>query len=162
LPTTKRESLYFGMMMCFGMVLVMTVYNLSINGLIGVIPIGEMVVEGIVGFIIALLLDLFIVGPVAKKIAFKLPFDTSKKVFVILAISFCMVVGMVLFMSLYGLGTAYLSNGISSGSLITSYLSIVMKNFIFAFPLQLLIMGPIVRFLFMYFVKGKKLTKAVK
>jgi hypothetical protein len=161
LPTTKRESLYFGIMMCFGMVLVMTVYNLSINGLIGVIPIGEMVVEGIVGFIIALLLDLFIVGPVAKKVAFKLPFDTSKKVFVILAISFCMVVGMVLFMSLYGLGTAYLSNGISSGSLITSYLSIVMKNFIFAFPLQLLIMGPIVRFLFMYFVKGKKFTKAV-
>ncbi|MEH7549331.1 DUF2798 domain-containing protein [Neobacillus vireti] len=155
MPSTRKESILFGTMMCFGMVLVMTVYNLLLNGLFGEIPVGEMFVEGIIGFVIALLLDLFIVGPVAKKVAFMLPYGKSKKIYVILAISFCMVVGMVLFMSLYGLATAYLVNGLSP-AIITDYLSIVVKNFIVAFPLQLLIMGPVVRYFFVNFVKGKK------
>ena len=30
LPTTKKESLQFGLLMCFGMVLVMTMYNFSL------------------------------------------------------------------------------------------------------------------------------------
>ncbi|WP_160723043.1 DUF2798 domain-containing protein [Bacillus sp. USDA818B3_A] len=156
MPTTKKESIIFGTMMCFGMVVVMTVYNLYINGLFGKLALGEIIIEGIIGFIIALLLDLFIVGPAAKKVAFLLPFDKSKKVNVILSISFCMIVGMVLFMSLYGFTTAVLTNGFPSESILLSYLTIVWKNFIFAFPLQLLIMGPVVRFLFMSLVKGKK------
>ncbi|MEH7097147.1 DUF2798 domain-containing protein [Neobacillus vireti] len=155
MPTTKRESILFGTMMCFGMVLIMSVYNLFLNGLIGELSVGEMFIEGAIGFMIALFLDLFLVGPTAKKVAFMLPYDKSKKVYVILAISFCMVVGMVLFMSLYGLGTAFLNNGVRTGSMITSYFSIVIKNFIVAFPLQLLIMGPIVRFLFVKIIKGK-------
>src|SRR3954463_8624147 len=98
MPTTKKESILFGTMMCFGMVLVMSVYNLFLNGLIDELSVGKMLIEGIIGFMIALLLDLFLVGPTAKKVAFMLPFDKSKKVYVILAISFCMVIGMVLFM----------------------------------------------------------------
>lgn len=159
MPTTKKESLQFGIMMCFGMVVVMTVYNLMINGLIGVVSGKVILIEFILGFIIALLLDLIIVGPAAKKVALSLPFDKSKKVYVILSISFCMVIGMVLFMSLYGLGTAYYSNGFTSGSLLTNYWSIVVKNFIFAFPLQLLVMGPLVRYLFINFVKEKNLSQ---
>ena len=155
MPTTRKESILFGTMMCFGMVLIMSVYNLFLNGLIGELSVGEMFIEGAIGLMIALLLDLFLVGPTAKKVAFMLPYDKSKKVFVILAISFCMVVGMVLFMSLYGLGTAFLTNGVRTGSMITSYFTIVIKNFIVAFPLQLLIMGPIVRFLFVKIVKAK-------
>ncbi|MCM3729247.1 DUF2798 domain-containing protein [Neobacillus cucumis] len=158
MPSTRKESILFGTIMFFGMVLVMTIYNLFLNGLFGELPLGEMVVEGIIGFIIALLLDLFIVGPVAKKVAFILPYDKSKKFNVILVISFSMVVGMVLFMSLYGLATAYLENELSS-SVISDYLSIVVKNFIVAFPLQFLIMGPVVRYLFINFVKGKKPMK---
>ncbi|MBT2655627.1 DUF2798 domain-containing protein [Bacillus sp. ISL-18] len=155
MPTNKKESILFGTMMCFGMVFFMSVYNLFLNGLIGELSVGEMFIEGAIGFMIALLLDLFLVGPAAKKVALMLPYDKSKKVYVILAISFCMVVGMVLFMSLYGLGTAFLTNGGMTGSMITSYFSIVIKNFIVAFPLQLLIMGPIVRFLFVKIVKAK-------
>jgi len=148
LPTTKKESLYFGAMMCFGMVVVMSVYNLYVNGLIHTITISGFLMQFLIGFIVAFILDLFIVGPIARKIAFSLPYDKSKKIFVILSMSFCMVLGMVFWMSLYGLGTAYISNGISTDSIVQSYAAIFIKNFIVALPLQLLIMGPIVRFIF--------------
>ncbi|WP_419875107.1 hypothetical protein [Candidatus Pristimantibacillus sp. PTI5] len=160
MPTTKKEDFYFGMMMCFGMVVVMTCYNLIRNGLIGTIPLQGLLMQFVLGFIIAFLLELFIVGPVAKKIALSLPYDKSKKAFVILSISFCMVIGMVLCMSLYGLVTAYFSNGLAGKPLLETYFSFVFNNFIFAFPLQLIIMGPLVRFLFSKFVKGKKMTES--
>jgi uncharacterized membrane protein len=95
---------------------------------------------------------------VARKIAFSLPYDKSNKVFVIVSISFFMVIGMVLFMSLYGLGTAYFSNHLTGESILESYFSFVIKNFIFAFPLQLLIVGPLVRYLFNKLFKDKRIV----
>ncbi|MGM0875892.1 MAG: hypothetical protein ACQEWV_14135 [Bacillota bacterium] len=160
MPTTKKESFYFGLMMCFGMVVVMTFYNLFINGLIGIVPFKGILIQLMLGFIIAFLLELFIVGPAAQKIAFSLPYDKSKKLFEILSISFFMVVGMVLFMSLYGLVTAYFFNSLTEESLLKSYYSIAFKNLIFAFPLQLIIMGPFVRYLFTKFVKGQRIMES--
>ncbi|CAI6325158.1 hypothetical protein NRS6167_21080 [Bacillus subtilis] len=104
MPTNKKEGLIFGVMMCFGMVCVMSIYNAIINGAIqdfSLVTVSEMVI----GFMLALLLDLLLVGPLAKKIAFSLPFDKSKKLYVILAMSTCMVIGMVLCMSVFGLVT---------------------------------------------------------
>lgn len=155
MPTTKKENFYFGLMMCFGMVVFMTFYNLFTHGLIGTISLNEIFTQLILVFIIASLLELFIVGPVAKKIALSLPFDKSKKVYVILSLAFFMVSGMVLFMSLYGLGTAYFSDSLIGESLLESYFSLIFRNFIFAFPLQLIIVGPLVRYLFTKFVKDK-------
>lgn len=86
---------------------------------------------------------------------FKMPFDKSKKLYMVLAMSTCMVVGMVLCMSVFGLITAVLSNGLNENSLFSAYLMIVLKNFILAYPLQLLIMGPLVRGIFVKFVKPK-------
>lgn len=153
MPTSKKESVYFGMIMCFGMVIVMTIYNLFLNELVGVVSFAEIFIQFIIGFIVALLLDLFVVGPAAKKAAFKLPYDKSKKGYVILAISTCMVIGMVLCMSLYGLIASYLFHGLGSASFTKDYLDLVMKNFIVAYPLQLLIMGPTVRYVFIKLVK---------
>lgn len=96
----------------------------------------------------------------AHKIAFSLPYDKSKQIFVILSISLFMVIGMVLFMSLYGLGTAYFYSSLGEEEILKSYSSIVFKNFIFAFPLQLIIMGPLVRYLFAKFIKGKKMIES--
>lgn len=62
---------------------------------------------------------------------------------------------MVLCMSVFGLITAALSNGLNENSLFSAYLMIVLKNFILAYPLQLLIMGPLVRGIFVKFVKPK-------
>ncbi|MER0466431.1 DUF2798 domain-containing protein [Bacillus cabrialesii subsp. cabrialesii] len=159
MPANKKEGLIFGVMMCFGMVCVMSIYNACINGAIHDVSLVT-VFEMVIFFIIALLLDLLLVGPLAKKIAFSLPFDKSKKVLVILAISTCMVIGMVLCMSVFGLVTAALSNGLNGDSVFNAYLMIVLKNFILAYPLQLLIMGPLVRGIFMKFVKPK-LTAAI-
>lgn len=146
--------------MCLGMVVVMTFYNLLLNGLIGKIPIKGILIQLMLGFIIAFLLELFIVGPVVYKIAFSLPYDKSKQIFVILSMSLFMVVGMVLFMSLYGLGTAYFYNSLGEEEILKSYFSIVFNNFIFAFPLQLIIMGPLVRYLFAKIFKEKRMMES--
>lgn len=159
MPTNKKEGIYFGSMMCFGMVTVMTFYNLYLNGLLDDMAPLALIGNFVIGFIIALSLDLFVVGPVAKKVAFSLPFDKSKKVLVILAVSFCMVTGMVLTMSLYGVISAFLNGGLAGHSFISSYGYTIMMNFIVAFPLQLLVMGPLVRFLFIQFVQKKQVLE---
>ncbi|MBB6670330.1 hypothetical protein [Cohnella nanjingensis] len=162
MPTTKKEEIYFGLMMCLGMVVFMTFYNLFTHGMMDTISLKGILIQLIAVYITASLLELFIVGPVAKKIALSLPYDKSKKVLVILFLAFFMVSGMVLCMSLYGLGTAYFSNSLVGESLLESYFSFVFTNFIFAFPLQLLIVGPLVRYVFRKFVKARRMTESFR
>ncbi|PDZ03032.1 DUF2798 domain-containing protein [Bacillus cereus] len=156
MPTTRKESLQFGMMMCLGMVIIMTFYNLLMNGVGGSIHIKEIALELLIGFIIAQLIEICIVGPCAKKLVFALPFDKSKKVNIIIAMATAMVIGMVFFMSFYGMAMMYLHGGLQGDSFISMYFSIFIKNFIMAYPLQLIIMGPLVRFLFGKFVMKNK------
>jgi len=49
--------------------------------------------------------------------------------------------------------TSYFHNGLYSNSIIKEFLSVFCRNFIVALPLQIIIMGPIVRFLFNKFIK---------
>ena len=154
MPSSKKEGLIFGVMMCFGMVIVMSLYNAVINGTIQDFSMFS-VVEIVIGLVIALVLDIAVVGPLARKIAFSLPIDRSKKINMILAMSSCMVIGMVLFMSLFGLVTAVFAHGLEVENLFTAYLMIAGKNVIMALPLQLLIMGPLVRGLFTKVVKPR-------
>ncbi|HFK1452685.1 MULTISPECIES: DUF2798 domain-containing protein [Bacillus cereus group] len=161
MPTTRKENLQFGMMMCLGMVIVMTFYNLLMNGSGGPIHIKEIALELLIGFIIALLIEISIVGPCAKKIVFMLPFDKSKKINIIVAMATTMVIGMVFFMSFFGMAMMYLHNGLHGDSFVSMYFSIFIKNFIMAYPLQLIIMGPLVRFLFGKFVLKNKVVKVV-
>jgi len=70
----------------------MSAYNLS---LVGKLNFTKFAVGLIPGFIVAFFFDTVIVGPVAKKIAFKLPIDKNSKLQIILAISLLMVTGMV-------------------------------------------------------------------
>ncbi len=149
------------MMMCFGMVIVMTFYNLLLNGAGGLLHIKEIALELLIGFIIALLIEICIVGPCAKKIVFALPFDKSKKVNIIITMATLMVIGMVFFMSFYGMAMMYLHNGLHGDSFVSMYFSIFIKNFIMAYPLQLIIMGPLVRFLFGKIVLKNKVVKVV-
>ncbi len=148
--------------MCFGMALFMTSYNLWTNGLLGTISLEGLLIQFILVYIIAFVLESFLVGPIAKKLAFALPFDKSKKVLVILSMAFFMVSGMVLCMSLYGLGTAYYFHSIDGQAILASYFTFVGKNFIVAFPLQLFIVGPIVRYLFTRFVKEKRSAESFR
>lgn len=154
LPTTKKESLQFGLIMCFGMVLVMTIYNFYLNGTIGKMTFIEGTSDFFIGFVIAFILDMFIVGPNAKKIALKLAVNTTKKLYTILAISICMVLGMAFFMSIYGLASTYIHNGFTSNSVVADYFAVFGKNLIMALPLQIIIMGPLVRFIFTKYIKS--------
>jgi len=52
------------------------------HGLLGTMSLKEILAQLILVFIIASLVELFIVGPVAKKMALSLPYDKSKKVLV--------------------------------------------------------------------------------
>jgi hypothetical protein len=155
LPTTKKEQIVFGMMMCTGMVVVMMTFNLWHNGLLSKMSALDILLQFILCFIIAFLVESFIVGPVARKIAFSLPFDKSNKILGVLAMSFFMVIGMVLIMSLYGMISAYLANQLSGASVLNTYLHTIARNFSLALPYQIIILGPLVRYVFGKFIKDK-------
>ncbi len=136
--------------MCFGMVLIMSVYNTALHGFSSY-TIGSAVIQFVITFIIAFIAE-SIVEPKARKIALSLPYDKSKEINFILAIAFCMVPMMVLIMSVYGLILMAVMTGIE-GSIFTAYLKTVGLNFIVALPSQLLIVGPISRRLLVKYIK---------
>ena len=51
-----------------------------------------------------------------------------------------MVIGMVFFMSFFGMAMMYLHGGLQGDSFVSIYFTIFIKNFIMAYPLQLIIM----------------------
>ena len=143
---TKFQKFIFTLTMCFCMVLGMTIYNMILNEGFHAQFFNNLLKDFWLGFFIALLLDIFIVGKIAKPIAFKIikPTKTTKQIKVILAISSCMVVGMVLFMSMFGTIVAV---GFNSTTL-KIYPLCIARNFIVALPLNLLIVSPLVRISF--------------
>ncbi|MUK88703.1 DUF2798 domain-containing protein [Ornithinibacillus sp. L9] len=155
MPTTRKEGLYFGSMMCFGMVVVMTFYNMFMNDLFGIISFKGIVIQFVLAYVIALVLDLFFVGPLARKVVSLLPFNKKNIPLFVFSMSTCMVFGMASCMSFYGLVTSYIHAGVQNGTLYKDYLHIFTMNFIFALPLQIVVMGPVIRLLFIKFVQKK-------
>lgn len=144
MPINKRESLIFTSIMCAFMVYVMTLYNVTrVHGFS--IDIFESAWLGFpMAYVIAMMADCFIVGPQAKKLAFGLLNQQSPTWKKVITISFFMVSGMVIIMSLFG---AIHAVGFSSKTAIV-WLYNIPTNFVLALPLQLLIAGPLVRFVF--------------
>ena len=140
MPTNKKEGIIFTVIMCSLMVIGMSTYNLFLHGNLN---LSELLIGFIPGFIVAFILDVFIVGVVAKKIAFKLPINQNSKIQLIIAISTLMIIGMVTFMSMFGL----IMNGQMSSLTIATYLGAWGTNFIMALPLQLMIVGPFSRYI---------------
>ena len=138
MPRNKKEGIIFGVTMCFLMVCGMSTYNLA---LVGKLSYTKFVIGLIPGFIVAFFFDTVIVGPIAKKLAFKLPIDRNNKLQTILAISLLMITGMVTFMSVFGL----LMRPELPENIIQAYFTAWGMNFIAALPLQLLLVGPISR-----------------
>lgn len=140
----KKEAILFTFIMCALMVLGMSIYNVVLmEGWSGSV-IKDVLIGYLPAFIVAFILDVFVVGKVAKGIAYKLVKDNDPMIKKIMLISFFMVTGMVLFMSFYG---AVLHVGFSA-ELPIAYLSAIGKNFIFALPLQIILVGPLTRFIF--------------
>lgn len=138
MPANKKEGIVFTTIMCFMMVLGMSTYNLVLHDSLGVVQL----MAGLVpGFVVAFVLDVFVVGVIAKKIAFQLPINKESKVQLILTISSLMVLGMVTFMSLFGV----LIEGGIPADFWAAYTEAWRMNVIVALPLQLLIVGPVSR-----------------
>jgi len=126
------------------MVFVMTVYNeMRIFGITK-----DLIAESWLGFplafIVGMFLDWFIVSHFASFMRKKLTTEESPAIKQILTISISMVFGMVFFMSLFG---ALLTVGISP-LLFKIWFINIPYNLVVALPLQLLIAGPLVRYLF--------------
>lgn len=138
MPKNKKEGIIFGITMCFLMVCGMSAYNLA---LVGKLSFTKFAIGLIPGFIVAFFFDVVIVGPVAKKLAFKLPINRNNKLQTILAISLLMITGMVTFMSVFDL----LMRPELPENIVSAYFTAWGMNFIAALPLQLLLVGPISR-----------------
>lgn len=149
MPQNKRESFIYTLMMCFLMVLWMSIYNVSLH--MGEISI-QVLKQAWLGFpfayICALCLDWFCVSKVAKGFAFKyLIKPDSSAIKKVLGVSCCMVIPMVFLMSLYGGIEGCLKLGDFS-SLPLIWLQNIPKNFVMALPFQLMIAGPLIRKIF--------------
>lgn len=143
---TKFQKSIFTLMMCFGMVLGMTVYNMILNEGFHSQFFAHLLKDFWLGFFVALALDVFIVGKIAKPVALSMvkPNADTKPIKIIITISSCMVIGMVLCMSMYG---AIVAVGFNMNA-IKLYPLCVFRNLIMALPLNLLIVSPLVRVLF--------------
>lgn len=160
MPQNKRESLIYTVMMCFFMVLWMSIYNVAFQ--YGAFNL-KIVVTGWIGFPIAYLFamccDWFLVSKLAKGFAFRYlikPDDGPLKK--ILCISGAIVVGMVVIMSLYGACESAFHTG-NWSAVPGNWLANIPRNFIMALPVQFLIAGPLVRRVFRsVFPEGKVLA----
>lgn len=143
---TKFQKFIFTLMMCFGMVLFMTAYNMILNDGLNSNFISNLFRDFWFGFVVALFLDVFVVSKIAKPLAFKVikPNENTPPLKVIITISSFMVIGMVLLMSLYG---SIVVAGFTLDAL-KLYPYCIIRNFIIALPLNLLIISPLVRFSF--------------
>ena len=139
MPINKRESLLFTFIMCFCMVLWMSIYNVALQH--GVIN-GEVVAAAWLGFpvayIFAMCCDWFVASPLAKGFAFKYLVTPGKS--------------SPLAMALYGAceGLTHMPGGILANlnSVPAIWMINIPHNFVMALPWNLLVAGPISRFVF--------------
>ncbi len=135
------ENFIFSLMICFLMVLGMTLYNTFLHSSGDVDVIGALAsVKFVMIFAVAFVIDWFVVAPVVKKIVAKLTNETTPFIKKVLLISGLMVLFMCTAMSLI----ATLIQGYE-GSLFAAYAKVFALNIIVALPLQFFIVGPIAR-----------------
>lgn len=138
MPRNFKEAMFFTLLMCSMMVLGMSMWNLY---QLGHFSWSHLAGGFLPGFITAFLLDVLLVGPVVKGIAFRFLKEHHKRWQKIAVISGSMVLAMVSLMSLYGL----LFNGVPLS--VETYLGAWVTNFVMALPLNFLLVGPLSRFI---------------
>lgn len=150
MPTNKRESLLFTIIMCFCMVLWMSLYNVA--RVHGWQLNGEVVSAAWLGFpfayVVAMLLDVLVASRFAKWFAFRFLVTpgTSSPRAITLAISIMMVFPMVLLMSLYGALEAVVHTG-DIAIIPLMWIQNIPFNMAAALPWNLLVAGPLSRWL---------------
>ena len=142
MPRTRGESIFFTAITAWMMVYVMTVYNTvlatgSFTNTTFLIALKGMWIE----YIIIGLLAYFVSGHLSKMCAFRVVQPGDRPIFIIFAIQTFTVIWQVAFASVIGV---YHGHGFTA-------------NFIMAFPLQLIFVGPLARLIFRtLFINHKK------
>lgn len=151
MPTNKRESLIFTIIMCFCMVLWMSVYNVArVHGWsFGSGTLADAWLGFPPAYVVAMLLDVLLASRFAKWFAFRFLVTPGKsgRLAVTLAISTMMVFPMVLFMSLYGALEAFTHVG-DPAMILPTWIASIPWNFVAALPWNLLVAGPLSRWVF--------------
>lgn len=156
MPRNAKEAMIFTLLMCSIMVFGMSIWNIYMNT--GEIHWDHVSAGYLPGFAVAFFLDVVLVGPIAKKIAFAILNRIGhhdKRWVKILVISGTMALFMVTFMSFYGLiANLVIAQGLP-WSVITpaAYGKAWLTNVVAALPLNFLIAGPISRFILSYIQK---------
>lgn len=140
----KKEHFIFILMIAATMVFIMSCYNVALVEGFSSNTFKHAILGFPLAYIYALIGDIFIVGKIVKSITSRIlkPEDSMKKVGI--CMSFFTSCGMVIWMSLFGV---IVNVGFNS-NFISNYCMTVATNFIFAIPLNLLIVSPLIRFIF--------------
>lgn len=139
------ENFIFTTIMCFFMVLGMSFYNSILKNGFDNSTVLHVTKSFLPVYFIALFIDWFFVGPVAKGLAKNLTNDKTPFIKKVMLISLFMVTGMSFCMS-------FLATIIEHGFInhfIIVFLKTELRNFLVALPLQILLVGPFTRFLFL-------------
>jgi hypothetical protein len=144
MPINKTEHLVYTFLMVVFMASVMTTYNVLLhNGF----SLESMKIAWLLfpfTFVTAFLCEWFLVSKLAMALSRKFLKEEDLLIKKILITAFCFVTGMVVLMSFFG---PLIANGFSS-DLIEIWIKGIPINFAMAFPLQVIIAGPLVGFIF--------------
>ena len=155
MPKSLGQEILFTILMVFVMVYAMICYNIALatGGLsnsVFLLAFHELPIMMPIAFV----LDIFIVGPIAKKITFsKFNPEQTNPVFIILSISICSVWLMCPLMSL---AATILFKGGFQKEMVSNWLQTTALNYPMAAFWQLLVAGPFVRAIFGLIFKNKK------
>ena len=145
MPETKKESIFFTAVTAFLMVYIMTVYNLALaaerfTNRVFLAALQGMWVEYVIIFLCALLIS----SRAAKRCAFHIVRPGDRPIAIILTIQVFTVLFQVLFASVLGVwhGPGF------TRQFLPDYLTVFCRNFAMALPVQLLLAGPLARWIF--------------
>ena len=162
-PKTKFQAVIFTLLMSFFMASIMYLYNQAIH--MGGLSYNTFLTYDyrfLITWAIAFLVVFFIVHPLAERLTFKIVNQQKDSGLVInVTMSTLTVAMMVTIMSCVGvLMNAIVTNSFSV-ELFLTYLTSIVTGFVFALPLQILVVGPLVCALFtLMFSKAQKRARA--
>lgn len=140
----KKEHFIFVLIIASLMVYIMSCYNMIIADGFSLRIFKTAIIHFLPALVFALIGDILIIGNIVNRLVPKIVKDENnfkKKVICISILTCC---GMVLWMSLFG---TFMNIGFGPDFLAAYGIGII-RNFVFALPLNLLIVGPIARALF--------------
>lgn len=146
MPKTKFQEIIFTILMVVVMVYGMIVYNISldrggVSNVVFVMAFKELLVMGIVAFVF----EVFLAGPLAKKLAFTIVTPGKDRTIVIILTISAMTV--CLMCPLMSLMATVLFHGLST-ELLAKWIQITALNFPMALCWQIFFAGPLVRWAF--------------